>query len=99
MESAPLAPTFQPADAAQLAPERREELRTAARALEANFLAEMLRHTGLGEPRESGGGGAGEEAFAGFLADAYGEALADRGGIGLAESIFQVLVAREEGSA
>jgi len=80
--------------------QRQNELRAAAQELEASFLAEMLRHTGIGEARKTGGGGAGEEAFAGFLADEYGEALAERGGIGLADRIFEVLVAREQnGSA
>ncbi len=87
-------PTELPLPAARL-----EELRSSATALEASFLSEMLRHTGIGTPRQVTGGGPGEEAFAGFLADAYGTALAARGGIGLSEQIFDVLVTREVAAA
>ncbi|HRO10976.1 rod-binding protein [Amaricoccus sp.] len=63
----------------------------AAQAFEAAFLAEMLRHSGLNAPSESFGGGAGEEAFASLLTDEYARLLAQRGGIGLAERIFELL--------
>ena len=86
-----------PTEMAQtLPPEREVALRTAAESLEASFLAEMLRHSGVADARQTGGGGAGEEAFAGFLADAYGTALAEQGGIGLAEKVFEVLLMREQ---
>lgn len=68
-----------------------QPLRTAARALEANFLSVMLQHAGLGAAREAFGGGAGEEQFASFLAEAQATALAERGGIGLAESLFHAM--------
>ncbi len=70
-------------------------LRQAARELEAAFLAEMLRAAGVGQPRASFGGGAGEDQFASFLARAQADALAARGGIGLSEAIFNAL--RERG--
>jgi Rod binding domain-containing protein len=69
-------------------------LRAVARDLEASFLAEMLKHAGFGESRESFGGGAGEDQFASMLRAEHARALADRGGIGLAESLFRALVAR-----
>jgi Rod binding domain-containing protein len=71
-------------------------LRAVARELEASFLAEMLKHAGFGESRESFGGGAGEEQFASLLRSEHARALADRGGIGLAESLFRALVARSD---
>ena len=64
----------------------------ASQALEATFLSEMLKSAGVGAPRDSFGGGAGEAPFAGFLADEYARSLADRGGIGLSESIYRSLV-------
>ncbi len=72
-----------------------QRLREAAKEMEAVFLAEMLKHAKLGSARETNGGGAGEEAFAGMLATEQARLLAERGGIGLAESIFQALAARE----
>jgi Rod binding domain-containing protein len=70
-------------------------LREVARELEASFLAEMLKHAGFGESRESFGGGAGEDQFASLLRAEHARALTDRGGIGLAESLFRALAARE----
>ncbi|MGR3322705.1 MAG: rod-binding protein [Pseudooceanicola sp.] len=66
-------------------------LRRAAEALEATFLAEMLKSAGLGEARDSFGGGAGESQFASMLAAEQARALAATGGIGLAEQIFNSL--------
>jgi len=69
-----------------------DALRTVARALEANFLEEMLKHAGFGESRGAFGGGAGEDQFASLLRREHARALAAQGGIGLAESLFQALV-------
>ncbi|MEM7722222.1 MAG: rod-binding protein [Pseudomonadota bacterium] len=71
-----------------------QALRDVAEELEANFLAEMLKHAGFGESRESFGGGAGEDQFASLLRTEHARALASKGGIGLAESIFRSLLAR-----
>ena len=68
-----------------------DQLREKAKELEASFLAEMLKYSGVGKPLDSFGGGVGEEQFASFLCDEYGRAMADAGGIGLAESIFHSL--------
>lgn len=66
-------------------------LHSAAQALEARFLSEMLRAAGLGETPAAFGGGIGEDQFASFLRDEQAEAIARRGGIGLAESIFAAM--------
>jgi Rod binding domain-containing protein len=72
-----------------------EALRTVARDLEAAFLAEMLKHSGLGAGSDAFGGGVGETQFASFLTQEHARLFAERGGIGLAEGIFRALVARE----
>ena len=72
-----------------------QKLHEAAKNLEASFLAEMLKAAGVGKTREAFGGGAGEEHFASFLAEAHAKNLVDRGGIGLAESIFNALKERQ----
>ena len=86
-----------PATASGLSPAREQNLREVAQDLEAAFLAEMLRHTGLGAPRETFGGGQGEDQFSSFLRTEQAQAMAERGGVGLAESLFNALVARERG--
>ena len=71
------------------------KLREAAVALEASFLAEMLKSAGFGAPVEGFGGGTGEAQFSSMLVQAQAEAMAESGGIGLAESLFQSLVENE----
>ncbi|WP_237708136.1 rod-binding protein [Oceanicola sp. S124] len=75
---------------------REPRLWEAARALEANFLAEMLEYAGLGETPEGFGGGPGEDQFASFLRQEQAEALVDAGGIGLAESLYNALMERRK---
>lgn len=70
------------------------DLRVAAEALEAQFLTEMLKSSGLGEARDSFGGGVGEEQFSSFLRREHATEMAHHGGIGLAESIFEALKRR-----
>jgi peptidoglycan hydrolase FlgJ len=74
-----------------------EELARAARDLEASFLSIMLREAGVGAPRNAFGGGSGEEQFSSFLTDAYAARIAERGGIGLAESLFKALKETADG--
>lgn len=69
-------------------------LRAAAVQLEATFLAEMLKSAGLGDSPSSFGGGAGEEQFASFLRETQAQSMADAGGIGLAEALFEALKVR-----
>lgn len=63
----------------------------AAQALEARFLAEMLKSAGLGETPEGFGGGHGEDQFASFLREQHADQIAKSGGVGLAQSIFESL--------
>lgn len=65
-----------------------------AQELEVRFMAEMLRHGGLGAPPETANGGIGEEQFASFLREAQARAVTEAGGIGLAEMIFRSLEQR-----
>ena len=74
-----------------------QELRDVAKAFEASFLAEMLKASGLGKSRGEFGGGAGEDAFSSMMVDEQAQLMVERGGIGLSESIFQSLWAREFG--
>ncbi|GAA0290561.1 rod-binding protein [Rhodovulum strictum] len=72
-------------------------LREAAQKLEAQFLAEMLKHAGLGESQGAFTGGAGEAQFASFLREAQAGEMARAGGIGLAERLFEALKERADG--
>ncbi|TCP39118.1 rod-binding protein [Rhodovulum marinum] len=69
-------------------------LRAAAQKLEAQFLAEMLKHAGLGETGGEFSGGIGEEQFASFLREAQAGEMVRAGGIGLAETLFEALKER-----
>lgn len=73
---------------------RDAQLRASAIRFEAAFLAEMLRHSGLGRMPGSFNGGAGEAAFSGTLIQEYAAEIARAGGIGLADSIFAALIDR-----
>ncbi|MEP2532351.1 rod-binding protein [Shimia sp.] len=68
-----------------------QALRKAAEDLEASFLAEMLKSAGFGKPRESFGGGAGEDQFASFLRMEQARAMVRSGGIGLTEAFYNAL--------
>jgi flagellar protein FlgJ len=74
---------------------RETALREVAEAFEAAFLAEMLRQSGINAAPEGFGGGAGEAAFSSFLTEEYARLLSARGGIGLAEHVFEMLKQRE----
>ncbi len=73
-----------------------QSLRKLANDLEAQFLAEMLKASGVGKPREGFGGGAGESQFSSFLTNEYADAIVETGGIGLSEAIYRSLVQVEE---
>jgi peptidoglycan hydrolase FlgJ len=73
---------------------REVQLRARAQELETTFLSEMLSHAGMGQARDSFGGGIGEDQFASFLRNAQATAMVDRGGIGLAEHFFRALMTR-----
>lgn len=74
----------------------RAQLYERAKEIETMFLSEMLAHVGLGESSEHFGGGIGEEQFASFLRTAQAKSIVEKGGLGLAETIFASLVKAEE---
>ena len=74
----------------------RDALRRAAVEFETIFLAEALTAAGLGRTPEGFGGGVGEDAFASLLVREQARLLAEQGGIGLAERIYQSLVTGSE---
>lgn len=71
-----------------------DPLSASAEALEASFLAEMLKHTGIGKMPESFNGGPGEAAFSDFLVHEYAEQIASTRSIGLADHIYRALSER-----
>lgn len=90
----PISHVSPPAGAAplqQASDKKDAALRQAAIDLEASFLSEMLKAAGLGKAPEAFGGGAGEDQFAGLLVNEQARAMAESGGIGLAESIYNSL--------
>ena len=67
------------------------EIRAAAEGLEATFLAQMLK---ISAPEQGAfSGGAGEEQFTSMLVDLRARAMAEAGGIGLADKIYARLSA------
>ncbi len=88
----------QPLSSPGMAPHNTDAaLKGAALALEASFLAEMLKAAGLGKQQSSFSGGAGEDQFASFLVDEHAKLIAQSGGIGLAEALFETLKDRQHG--
>ncbi|MDJ0638087.1 MAG: rod-binding protein [Paracoccaceae bacterium] len=81
--------------ALQLPRPEKPEYKAIADELEIQFLSEMLKNAGVGKPRDTFGGGAGEDQFAGFLTAEYARATVNAGGIGLSEAIYQALVRNE----
>lgn len=75
--------------------ERNPALWRLSQELESTFLSEMLGAAGLGETSEEFGGGIGEEQFSGFLNQQRAAAMVEKGGIGLAESIYRSLAKPE----
>ncbi len=77
-------------------PDLQAKLRQKAEELEAAFLSEMLAHAGLAPQEGSFSGGTGEEQFSSFLRDEQARLIVEKGGIGLAETLFRALVRAEE---
>lgn len=86
-----LKPIGSPLAGAPPQPDRDAPVREAAEAFETTFLAEMLNLTGVNATPKGFGGGAGEDAFGSFLTGEYARLIVERGGIGLAERIFEIL--------
>lgn len=74
---------------------RHAALRSTATELEAVFLAEMLKSAGFGHGRKTFGGGAGEDQFGSILVRAQASEMARAGGIGLAETLFNALLEKQ----
>ncbi len=87
-------PPIPPAPDQPAAIRQQDALRDSAVALEAAFLDQMLKSAGVGRTPSAFGGGAGETQFASFLREAQARAMAEAGGIGLAEHIFRSLAER-----
>ena len=83
-----------PGRTSMVSPVENTRLRVEAERFEAAFLAEMLRHTGLGKMPESFNGGAGEAAFAGSLVQEYANKIAATGTLGIADHIYSALLER-----
>jgi flagellar protein FlgJ len=86
------------AAAQQTLPPDRQRMMDKAKELEAAFLTEMLSHAGLNAQTDSFGGGAGEDQFASFLRGEQAKLIVEKGGVGLAESIFKSMV-KAQGSS
>lgn len=71
-------------------------LRAKAAELETAFLAEMLRHAGLGTQTGGFGDGIGTEQFASFLREGQAATIVRAGGIGLSESLFRAMSEKAE---
>lgn len=71
-----------------------QALRAAAAQFETAFVAEMLKHTGVGKMTEGFNGGPGEAAFSGFLTWEYAEEVTASGAFGLADKIYSSLTQR-----
>lgn len=78
-------------------PYAKDPARVAAEKMEAQFLSQMLKLAGVGKPPSGYDGGEGEAQFQSLLCDEQAKAMVAAGGIGLAETIFQSLVAKQDG--
>lgn len=65
-----------------------------AQQLEAQFLSEMLKSAGVGETPDEFGGGSGEDQFASFLREEQAMQMTQAGGIGLAQSLYDAMIAK-----
>ena len=96
MQTTPVLPPPRPSTAVPDFAHGDADLRQAAQKLESTFLAEMLKSAGLGASRDAFGGGAGEDQFASFLRQAQADEMAEAGGIGLAEALFEAMKVRQD---
>lgn len=87
----PIPPLIPPSPGTRVWPDEMAALRKLSFELESAFLSEMLAHAGLGKVSDSFGGGIGEEQFSSFLRKEQADAMVQKGGIGLAESLFRAM--------
>ncbi|MBU2992397.1 rod-binding protein [Octadecabacter sp. 1_MG-2023] len=73
--------------------DRAAQLMDVAQSLETQFLSEMLKSAGVGQTPDAFGGGAGEDQFASFLREEQAKQMTQAGGIGLAQSLFDAMIA------
>lgn len=66
-------------------------LRAAAREIETAFVAQMLKHSGVGQTGNQA------DQFLTFMHEAQAEAIVQKGGLGLSESLFHALSERQNG--
>lgn len=78
--------------------ERDDAVMQRAKEFESIFVAQMLKHSGFEKAlaSESGFGG---ESYASLLLERYAANIVDKGGFGLAEKIYEQLIAKEAGHA
>lgn len=72
-----------------------QRVMTKAREFEAVFVAQMLKHSGMGKALSSDSGHGGE-AFSSMLLEQYAERIVENGGFGLADKIYEQL--RKQGA-
>ena len=72
--------------------------RETAQSFEAMFISTMLSSMKLGvDPDSVMGGGKGEAAYQSLVAEQYGKAVAEMGGIGIADAIYKEILKAQEG--
>ncbi len=75
----------------------REEIREAAIAFEAFFLAQFMENMFADIPTDGPfGGGFGEGIFRSFMLEEYGKSLANAGGIGIADAVMKEMISMQE---
>lgn len=75
-----------------------QKFKQTAEEFEAVFISEMLRPMFENlEPSAPFGGGSGEKIYRDMQIDEYGKAIAESGGIGLADSVMREMIKMQEG--
>ena len=74
-----------------------ENMRKVAEEFEASFLSQMLQpmFANLGAEKPFGGG-TGEDMWRSLQVDEYGKAIAQQGGIGIADNVFREMLKLQE---
>ena len=78
--------------------EKKARALDAAHKLEASFLAEMLKSTGLGEQQNSLSSEQTEDHFASFHRQAIADQMVKSGGIGLTQAFYRAMMEAQNGS-
>lgn len=74
--------------------DRDGRIREQAKKFEAAFIAEMLKHSGMSDALNNGGGFGGD-AFSSIMLEQYADKIIENGGFGLAEHTYEQLRERE----